>query len=221
MFISSEYNFSSLRGFIVVDGVNGAGKGTYIQKLADFLRSNEIEPLLTREPGGSELGNKLRPLILGEKCLGSLTELFLFSADRNEHVEGKIEPALNNKQFVISDRYYYSTTAFQGFGRGLPLDKINYINKLAINNCYPDLLILLDIDPALGLARTKKRNSAEIDKMESEELAFHTRIRNGFLELGKTCQEACLLVDASCSPEEVWRKTEPYILKLIEQWKKQ
>ncbi|MGI6523805.1 MAG: dTMP kinase [Bdellovibrionota bacterium] len=219
MLIKKDFTFKSPSGFIVVDGVNGAGKGTLINRLSQYLLSLDLNPLSTREPGGSELGEKLRPLILGENCAGSFTELFLFAADRAEHVAAKIKPALAAKQFVISDRYYYSTVAFQGYGRKLSLQQVNYVNALAVADCYPDLFILLDLDPEIGLARAKSRASKEQDKMEAEELDFHTSLRQGFIELAQTCQEPCLLVDALQSPEAVWEDIKPVIDNLIASWK--
>ena len=218
MLINNDFSFSSTNGFIAIDGVNGAGKGTLIQHLLKHLQSLGIPVLTTREPGGSELGQKMRPLILGEKCQGLMTELFLFAADRNEHVCSVIRPALTKHQLVISDRYYYSTTAFQGYGRGLPLDRVNHINSLAVDGCLPDLFILLDLPPEIGLERTRLRNSQEYDKMEGEELAFHRRLREGFLEQAKICREPCLVVNASQSAETVWQTILPVINNFLRVW---
>jgi len=218
MFINQDYQFQHSKGFIAIDGVNGAGKGTLIERLNQYLQGKEIKIRNTREPGGTPLGVNLRKILLNQNFQGSLTELFLFAADRNEHIHSVILPALKANQFVITDRFYYSTSAFQGYGRGLPLNQVEAINHLAVESCLPDLFILLDLAPEIGLSRTKKRNSCEHDKMEDEEIEFHKRIYQGFKEVGRTCKEPCLLVDASPSPDIVWQTVKPTIDKLLNSW---
>lgn len=210
---------SSLQGFLVIDGVNGAGKSTLLTRLASYLTAAGFPFVQTREPGATALGQKLRPLLLANDEKNSiLAELFLFAADRAEHVQKLILPTLQKQQLVLSDRYYYSTYAFQGFGRQIDLELINSITNIAIAGVRPDLLLLLDLDPAEGLRRTKKRNStsatADVDNFEREELAFHTRLRQGFLDIAQRCPEPVAILDGAQTPEMVWQQTK----QLIDPW---
>ena len=216
----SNFRFLDPCGFLAIDGVNGAGKSTLIRAIIRRAKDFEAPLETTREPGGTELGLDLRRMVLESKDLAPLTELFLFAADRAHHVASHIRPALAGGRLVVTDRYYYSTTAFQGYGRRLPLDQVESINRLAINGCLPDVLILLDLDPKEGLKRTRMRiGSAGKDVFEEEELAFHVRLREGFLELARRCEEPCLVVDASKSESEVWTQVVPLVDNWIRAWK--
>jgi dTMP kinase len=218
----TSLEFRNPRGFVVVEGVNGGGKSTLIAGLAKrFAYAN---PLLTREPGATALGKKLRALLLEDTCqekICSKAELLLFSADRSEHVEKLILPALQQKRLVISDRYHYSTTAFQGYGRGLDLGEIRTINSIATGALTPDLVILLDLDPATGLARAGARAGAGSDSFEAEELAFHQRLRQGFLSMARELPELFLLLDANQRPEalleEASNALQPLLSRLFPQ----
>jgi len=217
----SHFPLPPPKGFLAVDGVNGAGKSTLIERLAAHLEERALPFVMTREPGGTPLGSVLRPVLL-ESRLSPLAELFLFAADRAEHVAARIRPALAARRLVVTDRYYYSTAAFQGYGRRLPLDRVERINSLAVDGCYPDALILLDLDAAEGLRRTRGRElSGERDCIENEELAFHHRLREGFLDLARRCAEPCLVIDAGQSREAIWQSALPLINGWIDAWKEQ
>ena len=221
MLINNAYSdFASPQGFIVVDGVNGAGKGTLLGKLVPYLESKNKKVVLTREPGGTELGIQLRALLLEERAgkLAPITEVMLFAADRAEHVATKIRPALAGGAVVLSDRYRYSTAAFQGYGRGLDLEKINQINTIAIDGMVPDLVLLLDLSPEDGLKRLRGRKQIstasgeeERDTFEREELAFHQRLRSGFLRMAEEFPEPFLKVDAAQTPEQIFQFVRPLI----------
>ncbi|NLF24289.1 MAG: dTMP kinase [Deltaproteobacteria bacterium] len=209
--------FEKPRGFLVLDGANGAGKTTLMHKLVEHLRRQSLPVLATREPGSTKLGQTLRKILLESEpdTVAPLTEVFLFAADRHNHVQKIIQPALARREMVISDRYYYSTAAFQGYDRMLDLHAVSTINSLAINGCLPDLLILLDLDPEEGLRRTKLRAESEgKDGFESESIDFHHRLRQGFIELARTCAEPVWVVDAEQTPDSIWRQ----ILPIIERW---
>jgi dTMP kinase len=215
--ITSLNQLSSIhpKGFLVLDGVNGAGKTTLLKKILQHLADNNKTVKATREPGATELGVNLRRLLLEnpheQPC--SLAEMFLFAADRAEHVNKLIRPAINRGELVVSDRYYYSTVAFQGYGRKLDLEMTYSINQIAIDGMLPDLVLLLDLDPAEGLKRTTTRRTEDCgkDSFEREALEFHRAIREGFLEIARTAPEQFYLVDASKTPEQIWDEVKQII----------
>jgi len=197
---------------MVVEGVNGAGKGTFIANLRDYLKERGIDPLLTREPGGTSLGQSLRDILLNNPSAtrSALAELFLFCADRTQHVSEVIQPAIQKQRIVISDRYYYSTIAFQGYGRQLDLGMIKELTRVAVCQTAPDMVFLLDLDPAVGLRRTAQRLGGQ-DSFEAEELAFHQRLRNGFLKLAEELPEPFCVLDAAQSAGQVFEGAVPVI----------
>jgi dTMP kinase len=208
------------RGFLVLEGVNGAGKSTALKRVAQQLSEKGLPVVCTREPGATEVGAVLRPLLLESKpgAVSPLSELLLFGADRANHVKMVIEPALAKRHFVLCDRYYYSTAAFQCFGRGLSPQTTNEINRIAVDGVYPDLVLLFDLPPEEGLARNKARDACSIsrraDKLEKEDLDFHHRVRNGFLELARTCPEPFVVIDTSIQADAVWQKLE----RIVDGW---
>ncbi len=200
--------------FIVLEGVNGAGKSTLQSSLAKLITQSGREVVTTREPGATELGQKLRQLILsGAKGdVTALSEMFLFGADRADHVAKVIRPALERDAVVISDRYFYSSIAFQGHGRGMDQSVISKINELAVQGVLPGLVILLDLDPATGLKRNSSaKGNDERDTFEEKDLAFHQRIRQGFIELSTQSAEPFLMVDATKSQQEIFSVITPLI----------
>jgi len=214
--------FNKPSGFIVIDGLNGAGKSTLQKHLAEYLVSQKIYPILTREPGATPLGKTLRELLLNpQEPLAPLSEVFLFAADRSEHVNKVIIPGIKSKKIVISDRYYYSTIAFQGYGRGLEVNQLLELNLLATQKVRPDLAIILDLEPSQGLSRAQSRSgsSAEKDSFESEELEFHKRLRNGFLEMAKNLPEPFLVLNAAKSQEQIFAELKPVIDNWIQAWR--
>lgn len=216
MRIDPKYlKFTTPSGFLVLEGVNGAGKGTQQAKISEYLSSRGVAVHLTREPGATALGLKLREILLSQNSekLDPWSELFLFLADRAEHVSKVILPKLRSGTLVICDRYYYSTLAFQGYGRGLDLGELLDANLAAVRNVLPDLCILLDLEPKLGLQRSSQRTSAqgEHDSFESEELAFHTRLREGFLHLASNLGERFLVLDAAQSPDQIFDQIRPVL----------
>ncbi|MCB9029508.1 MAG: dTMP kinase [Deltaproteobacteria bacterium] len=200
--------------FIVLEGVNGAGKSTLQRKIKEHFESSGHNVVCTREPGPeTKLGKTLRKVILESEpgTLSEIAELFLFSSDRNQHVREIIKPALERGEVVLCDRYFYSSIAFQGYGRGIDLDKIERISAIAIEDTLPDLVILLDLDPEVGLKRNNNADLVETDAFEKEDLAFQHRIRDGFLEIAKKYDQPFVVIDASQSPEKVWEDTKAYL----------
>lgn len=189
--------------FIVVEGLEGAGKTTAINTIKNCL--NEIVPklILTREPGGTRIGEKLRQLIK-EKVEGEILdprcELLLLYAARVQLVEELIQPALNRGDWVLADRFELSSFAYQGFGRGMDIKMISQLSEFCLQKFKPDLIIYLDIDLELGLRRVKKRG--ETDRIEEEELSFFTRVREGYHQLIESMPNV-VTIDAGLAIETV------------------
>ena len=215
----SSHSFPPAKGFIVVEGVNGAGKSTLIKELGTYIESRGRATITTREPGGTKLGTSIRSLLLERsETYSSMTEVFLFAADRAEHVAQVIKPGLKSGKVLISDRYYYSTIAFQGYGRGLDLDTLEQINLIAIDRLLPDLVILLDLDPELGLRRNRDRDNksdASGDAFEREELDFHQRLRLGFLTMAQEKSVPFVVIDTALTKDEVLARAKKAVDRLF------
>lgn len=224
MLISSSHSFTSPKGFIVLEGINGAGKTTLQNRLADYLEKKNFQVVKTREPGGSpQLGKPVRALLLEtqEHKISSLAELFLFSADRADHVEKVIQPALAQKKIVLCDRFFYSSIAFQGYGRGIDRTLIEHVSEIAVAKQFADLVLLLDLDPDVGLARSAGReksagSAAQQDNFEQEPAAFQKRIREGFLALAKERPEPFLVLNAAAGPDEIFNQAKVVIDKFLQ-----
>ena len=191
--------------FITVEGPDGAGKTTQAGALAAYLREFGLDVLLTREPGGTWLGERVREVLLART--GStirtdpLTDAFLFDAARRQLVVEVVRPAMAAGRTVLCARFADSTLAYQGYGAGVPLDRLRALEAVATNGLVPDLTILLDVPVEAGLAR---KASADVTRFEAEfDLAFHRRVRAGFLELASAASERFVVVDATRSPKEV------------------
>lgn len=182
---------------ITIEGGEGAGKSTLIRSLQAHLHAKGAQTLSTHEPGGTALGQKIRELLLEEVSIDRQTELFLFLADRSYHVETLIRPALKKGAIVLCDRFYDSTTAYQGAGRGLGMEHVEQLSLLATGNLIPDLTFYIDIHPEIGLGRCGK-----LDRIEKEKLAFHIAVREAFLSLVKQ-HARFVLLDGSASIQEV------------------
>jgi dTMP kinase len=197
--------------FITFEGPEGAGKTTQIAILTERLRGRGLSVVTTRQPGGDPLGQSLRALILDQSAIAvdPMAELFMMMADRAQSVVKVIQPALASGSTVICDRYADSSVAYQGYGHGIDLDTVRRLNEIATRALAPDLTILLDIDPKLGLDRQRQRN-----KMESMGYDFHCRVRGGFLDIARVQPERVRTVDASRTievvAEDVWRAYEAY-----------
>ncbi|BBL74657.1 dTMP kinase [Methylomagnum ishizawai] len=189
---------------IVCDGGNGAGKTTVLKAMETHLVARDRDPIMTREPGGTPIGEKIRQVLLSpdtpEMC--DVAELLLFAAARAQHLREKILPALAAGRVVVSDRFDSATVSFQHYARGLPLALIEQINAIAIDGFKPDLTIILDIDPVLGLERLGRRGDG-LDRMEQENLDFQRRARRGYLEQARRDPEHFVVIDASQTLEQV------------------
>jgi dTMP kinase len=185
--------------FLTFEGADGAGKTTQIGLIADALHAAGHAVTRTREPGGDSVGERVRELLLHED-VGVEAELLLFAAARARNVQTVVRPALTAGRIVLCDRYTDSTVAYQGYGRGLPLDLIARINDFATGGLRPDRTFLLDLPPAEGLARQSR---ADQNRLDRESLAFYQRVRDGFLAIARAEPERVLLLDASRPAPEI------------------
>lgn len=192
--------------FITFEGSEGCGKSTQIHRLVERLQDRGVEVVLTREPGGTVVGEKIRHLLQYDPESANLTdesELLLFAASRAQLVREVILPALEAGKWVVADRFFDSTTIYQGVGRGLDLAAVRSINQFAVGAAIPDLTLLLDLDAATGHARAVKASGAKEDRMESQPLAFFEAVRHGYLELAAAEPERIAVIDASAGIDEV------------------
>jgi dTMP kinase len=196
---------------ITFEGGDGSGKTTQIKLLEEHLKSKGRSCVVTREPGGTSLGQMIRKMLLdgGEAPIATLAELFLYLADRAQHVNEIIVPALEKGQIVLCDRYTDSTLAYQGYGRGLDIKLLSDLNAIANGGVRPCLTFLFDCPVEIGIGRTVKRHALmgekaiQEDRFEREHAAFHEKIRAGFLEMARTEPARFRVIDATQSAERI------------------
>ena len=199
--------------FITLEGPDGSGKSTQAPRLAERLRRQGRDVLLTREPGGTAIGDQIRRVLmsLDNTSMNPRTEILLFSASRAQIVHEVIRPHLDQGGIVVCDRFYDSTLAYQGYGHRLDLDALKAITKFATGGLVPDLTILLDMPVERGLARRQK--AGDWNRLDAYDVAFHERVRKGYFELVKGEPGRWLIIDADGQPEAVgeavWRAVEP------------
>jgi dTMP kinase len=196
--------------FITFEGIEGTGKSTQIARLKSWLEARGKNVTLTCEPGGSRIGAELRRMLLSleNRDITPRAELFLYLADRAQHVAQVVRPALAQGKVVLCDRFADSTIAYQAYGRGLDRDMLHGLNTLAVDGLWPDLTIVLDIEPEAGLRRAVARNQREgktvaEGRFEAESLAFHSRVRQGYLDWAERNPQRMRVVDASGSVDEI------------------
>jgi len=194
--------------FITLEGPEGAGKSTQARLLCDFLESKKYPHIFTREPGGTPLAEHLREIIkhhTGPEKITPQSELLLFAACRSQHVANTIMPSLLSGTHVVCDRFFDSTTAYQGYARALDINTICALRDFVCGNCIPDLTILMDLAPENGFARTALRQETlfKEDRIESEEMSFHKRVRDGFLKIAAQEPERIKIINANADPKSV------------------
>ncbi len=193
-----------MRGvFISFEGIEGTGKSTQTRLLAAYLRDRGYHVIETAEPGGTPISFKIRELLLSldNKDMDAVTELLLYNAARVQHVRQVILPALERGDVVVTDRFSDSTTAYQGYGRGIDLGLLDTLDLVSTGRMRPDITILLDVDAAVGLKRNREADKS--DRIELEDISFHERVRKGFIAIASKDGERVRLVDCSGSLEEV------------------
>lgn len=193
----------TLGKFITVEGGEGAGKSTQVQRLVEALGRTGIDALATREPGGSSGAEAIRGLLLNGETerWDAIGETLLFFAARRDHINRTIRPGLNVGKWIVCDRFTDSTIAYQGYGRGLPLGDLATLQRLALGNFAPDLTLILDLPVTEGLARAARRSAA--DRFERLDRAFHQRLRDGFLAIAKAEPARCAVIDAAAEVDTV------------------
>ncbi|MFN4150824.1 MAG: dTMP kinase [Candidatus Sericytochromatia bacterium] len=191
--------------FITFEGSEGAGKTTQINLLKEHFINKGLDVVTTRQPGGTELGQNIRKLILDPEQNDKpspLAELFLYMADRGHNVETIIKPALEQGKIVICDRYIDSTIAYQGFGRKIDIQKLDLLNEVATQGLKPEVTFVLDLPVEDGLKRVVKRDK-KLDRIESEKMEFHQKVREGFLYLAQKEPERVKVINAIDTPEKI------------------
>jgi dTMP kinase len=209
--------------FITFEGIDGSGKSTQLRLLNNFLRANGWNPLVTREPGGTPVGLRLRAALLdATEEVDPLTELLVFAADRAQHVRRVIRPALEAGQVVISDRYADATIAYQGGGRGFPPQLIAEIVHLATEGLKPDLTVLFDVSIEESTTRTTRRstgknstNKAGRDRLDIEDATFHTRVREAYMVIANAEPERIKIVDASGPVEQTQERVKEVVVSFL------
>jgi dTMP kinase len=195
---------------ITLEGIEGSGKTTQIRHLVDYFQKMGKACVVTREPGDTEIGKKIRAILLDpeNKNLDPLAELFLYAADRAQHIKERITPAIDSGKIVISDRFHDATTVYQGWARGIDPAIIGTIHRLVLGSLLPDLTFLFDLPPETGLKRALRQvdigtRTPEETRFEREALPFHQKVREGYLELARCEPGRFIVIDAAQSEQEV------------------
>ena len=191
--------------FITLEGGEGSGKTTAIARLSEYMDSHALPHMITREPGGIAIAEKIRQVILDplHTAMDARTEALLYAASRRQHLIEKVEPALAAGVTVLCDRFVDSSLAYQGHARGLGIDEVWQINQFAIAGRMPDLTFYLDIDPELGLSRIAASKEREVNRLDLEALSFHQKVREGYEKVAQLFPDRIVRIDAAQGPEEV------------------
>lgn len=198
--------------FLTFEGIEGSGKTTQAQRVAEALRAGGSRVVMTKEPGGTPISDRIRAILLDPTAtaMDAMTELFLYSASRRQHVVEVIRPSLDAGMIVISDRYTDATLAYQGFGRTLDFDVLRHLNQLATGGLLPDLTLVFDLPEMAGLGRARARNvelaMENEGRFEAEDLRFHRRVREGYLALAAAEPRRFAVVDADGSVDDVMHR---------------
>ncbi len=204
-----------MRGlFITLEGPDGSGKSTMIEKIGKYLEEKEIDAIITREPGGTTIGEEIRSIILDIKNvnMGAETEALLYAAARAQHVHEKIQPEIENGKVVVCDRFLLSSLAYQGVGRGLGISEVKAINEFGLRGMKPDLILFFHVDPEVTLLR---KTSVGGDRLEVEGGAFHKGVYEGYMTLLKMYPENIVMIDAHKPIDEVYTQTITALEKVL------
>ena len=196
--------------FITLEGIEGCGKTTQIKHLTAFFKERGQPCVVTREPGGTDIGREIRSILLAPSSKGIVpkAELLLYIADRAQHIERLVKPCLSDNKVVLCDRYFDATVVYQGYARGIDTGFIRELHRLILEDFKPDITLLLDLEPRVGLARAWKElnsgnRSGNESRFEEEDLSFHEKVRAGYLELARQEPERFRIIDAANSESQV------------------
>lgn len=205
--------------FITAEGGEGAGKTTALSKVLSMLEAKGWNVVLTREPGGIRISEKIRQLILDRdhQEMDDRTEALLYAAARRQHLMEKVIPALQSGKIVLCDRFVDSSLVYQGYARGIGMEAVRSVNDFAIEDCMPDLTLLFDIRPEKGLERINSNDAREINRLDLEELEFHEKVYEGYHKVASAYPERIKLIDADQPEEMVADTTFAYIERLIKE----
>jgi dTMP kinase len=210
--------------FITLEGIEGSGKTTQISRLVEFLEDRGIECVTTRQPGGTLIGKNIRSILLdpANSALEPLAELLLYMADRAQHINELIRPALQNGKTVVCDRYFDATLVYQGFARGLSIELIGQLHQLLFDDLKPDVTLLLDLSPQVGLKRAWQQlnngqRSGDESRFEAEAVAFHEKVRAGYLELARLEPDRFRIIDADQTQDQVFAAMRKVVSSLLQQ----
>ena len=203
--------------FIVFEGGEGSGKSTTLDKIYDWMIDEKIDCIKTREPGGIKISEQIRSVILDSSNteMDGKTEALLYAAARRQHLVEKVIPALQNGKIVLCDRFIDSSLSYQGYARGLGIEEIYSINKFAIGNYMPDISVLFDLDPQVGLDRINKNKNREVNRLDLEKLDFHNKVREGYHKILEKNNDRMIKIDASKSIDDVFEEVKSIILTYI------
>jgi dTMP kinase len=212
--------------FITLEGIEGSGKTSQISRLVKFLEDREIECVTTRQPGGTLIGENIRSILLdpANSALAPMTELLLYMADRSQHIYELIRPSLQAGKTVICDRYFDATLVYQGFARGLNIELIRQLHQILFDDLKPDLTLLLDLAPQVGLQRAWQQlnngqRSGLESRFEAETVAFHEKVRAGYLELARLEPGRFRIVDAAQSQDQVFAAMRKIVSSILDHLK--
>lgn len=198
--------------FITFEGADGSGKTTQLNKIKNYLTEEGFDVILTREPGALEIGQKIRNILLhNESFVSDRCEMFLFLADRSQHIDALIKPALTEGKIILCDRHTDSTVAYQGYGRGQDIELLKKLNKIAVDGTEPDLTLLFDVSTEVA----QERVGEEKDRMEAAGIEFHKKVRNGYLELQKENPDRIKIINANNDIDKVFEDAKNIIVRLI------
>lgn len=203
--------------FIAFEGGDGSGKSTILEMIYDYLVSNGIKCIKTREPGGIKISEDIRSIILDTKNteMDRKTEALLYAAARRQHLVEKVIPELNKGTIVLCDRFIYSSLAYQGYARGIDIKEISQINKFAVGEYMPDLNVLFDVSPEVGLSRINKNKNREVNRLDLEKIDFHKKVMEGYYKLVEENNDKFVIINAEKSIDEVFNEVKEIIINFI------